>query len=78
MTCISDAESSFDFNVLRAFIFNGTVKMKIETENKIKKTVIFIIAVVLLLMLPVSCINIQSVDDYYSQPTQVLRGKIRR
>lgn len=70
MTCISDAESSFDFNVLRAFIFNGTVKMKIETENKIKKTVIFIIAVVLLLMLPVSCINIQSVDDYYSQPTQ--------
>ena len=70
MTCISDAESSFDFNVLRAFIFNGTVKMKIKTENKIKKTAVFIIAVVLLLMLPVSCINIQSVDDYYSQPTQ--------
>ena len=44
--------------------------MKIKTKNKIKKTAVFIIAVVLLLMLPVSCINIQSVDDYYSQPTQ--------
>ena len=70
MTYISDNESSFDFNVIRAFIFSWTVKMKIKTENKIKKTAAFIIAVVLLLMLPVSCINIQSVDDYYSQPTQ--------